>query len=117
MSKFCRANCHFLSPTESEQDHVKANGYPIEKHVCLKYHTQVKHIGMHPLLHKCDQCLSGGWSDLLAKANSGRDISKQEVLRVKPDKRDRCELVAWLCNKGYALDQSSLNYVHHWSKQ
>ena len=51
-NRFCRANCCYLEPKEEGQSNRK------EPHICRKFSTRVYHLGSHPKLNKCSECLT-----------------------------------------------------------
>jgi hypothetical protein len=55
LENICPANCRFISPTEDEQDRLKAKHF-YTPHTCLKFNKNINHGIFHPRLIKCEEC-------------------------------------------------------------
>lgn len=75
--KFCYDNCHFLNPSENEQD--KMGGIKIP-HFCILYKKCVKHEGFHPKLIKLEECTVTKWeTSKEEKIDWKAELSKMSV--------------------------------------
>ena len=55
--KYCPENCPLMNHNESGQELMyKLTGMKV-KHKCLLFNEQLYHLGQHPKIHKCKQCL------------------------------------------------------------
>lgn len=57
-NKFCPRDCKHLSITEEKQNMFGgAIDWFYKIHLCCKYNERVFHLGAHPDLYKCKQCV------------------------------------------------------------
>lgn len=57
-SKYCPENCSMMNHNESGQELYRKLTGRMEPHNCLLFNKQLYHLGQHPKIHKCDECLS-----------------------------------------------------------
>jgi hypothetical protein len=54
--RLCDSNCDWLFPKEHDQSKKK------EGHLCQRYNKVLKHLGYHPNLVACEECLYNSYA-------------------------------------------------------